>query len=34
MRICITRSSRNAYSETFIRDQIAEFSKLAEVYTI
>lgn len=34
MRICITRSSRNAYSETFIRDQIAGFSKLAEVYTI
>lgn len=34
MRICITRSSRNAYSETFIRDQISELSKLAEVYTI
>jgi len=34
MRICITRSSRNAYSETFIRDQIAEFSKLAAVYSI
>ncbi|MDI1317121.1 glycosyltransferase family 4 protein [Flavobacterium sp.] len=34
MRICITRSSRNAYSETFIRDQIEGFSKLADVYTI
>lgn len=34
MRICITRSSRNAYSETFIRNQIDEFSKLADVYTI
>ncbi len=34
MRICITRSERNSYSETFIRDQIAGFSKLAEVYTI
>ena len=34
MRICITRSSRNAYSETFIRDQIAVFSNWAEVYTI
>lgn len=34
MRICITRSSRNAYSETFIRDQISEFKNLAEVYTI
>ncbi|MEP5338231.1 MAG: glycosyltransferase family 4 protein [Algibacter sp.] len=34
MRICITRSEKYAYSETFIRDQIAEFSKLAEVYTI
>ncbi|MDI1255119.1 MAG: glycosyltransferase family 4 protein [Flavobacterium sp.] len=34
MRICITRSSRFAYSETFIRDQIEVFSKLAEVHTI
>ncbi len=34
MRICITRSSRNAYSETFIRDQIECFSKLADVYAI
>lgn len=34
MRICITRSSRNAYSETFIRDQIAGFSKWADVHTI
>lgn len=34
MRICITRSSRNAYSETFIRDQIAGFKNWAEVYTI
>ncbi len=34
MRICITRSSRNAYSETFIRDQIAGFRKWAEVHTI
>src|SRR5688572_16169639 len=34
MRICITRSERTSYSETFIRDQIVGFSKLAEVYTI
>lgn len=34
MRICITRSSRNAYSETFIRDQIAGFRKWADVNTI
>ena len=34
MRICITRSERYSYSETFIRDQIAGFSKLAEVFTI
>jgi glycosyltransferase involved in cell wall biosynthesis len=34
MRICITRSERYSYSETFIRDQIAGFSRLAEVYTI
>ncbi|RIV68748.1 glycosyltransferase [Flagellimonas aequoris] len=34
MRICITRSEKHAYSETFIRDQIAGFSKLAEVFTV
>ncbi|SFZ93996.1 Glycosyltransferase involved in cell wall bisynthesis [Flaviramulus basaltis] len=34
MHICITRSEKYAYSETFIRDQIAGFSELAEVYTI
>lgn len=34
MRICITRSEKFAYSETFIRDQITEFSKHADVYTI
>lgn len=34
MRICITRSEKYAYSETFIRDQIAEFSKHADVYTV
>jgi glycosyltransferase involved in cell wall biosynthesis len=34
MRICITRSSRNAYSETFIRDQINGFKNWADVYTI
>lgn len=34
MRICITRSERHSYSETFIRDQINGFSKLAEVFTI
>ena len=34
MRICISRTERNAYSETFIRDQIAEFSKLATVYAV
>lgn len=34
MRICITRSERHAYSETFIRDQITGFSRLAEVFTI
>lgn len=34
MRICITRSERHSYSETFIRDQISGFSKLAEVFTI
>src|SRR5690242_15626309 len=34
MRICITRSERYSYSETFIRDQISGFSNLAEVFTI
>ena len=34
MRICITRSEKYAYSETFVRDQIAGFSKLAEVFPI
>ncbi len=34
MRICITRSEKYAYSETFIRNQISEFSELADVYTI
>jgi colanic acid/amylovoran biosynthesis glycosyltransferase len=34
MRICITRSERYSYSETFIRDQIAGFSKLATVFTV
>ena len=34
MRICITRSSRFAYSETFIRDQINCFSNWAEVHTL
>jgi colanic acid/amylovoran biosynthesis glycosyltransferase len=34
MRICITRSERYSYSETFIRDQITGFSKLATVFTI
>ena len=34
MRICITRSERQSYSETFIRDQITGLSTWAEVYTI
>ena len=34
MRVCITRSERYSYSETFIRDQIAQFSKTDEIYTI
>ena len=34
MKICITRSERYAYSETFINDQIAGLSKLADVFTI
>jgi glycosyltransferase involved in cell wall biosynthesis len=34
MRICITRSNKHSYSETFIRSQIAGLKKYAEVYTI
>lgn len=34
MRICITRTKQNSYSETFIKDQIKIFSSLSEVYTI
>jgi len=34
MRICITRSKKNPYSETFIRDQITWFKQWADVYTI
>lgn len=34
MKICITRSERYAYSETFIRDQLSGLSKVAEVYSI
>ncbi|GAF01815.1 glycosyltransferase family 4 protein [Saccharicrinis fermentans] len=34
MRICITRTAKKAYSETFIHDQITQFSKLADIYTI
>lgn len=34
MRICITRSEKYAYSETFIRDQITGFSELSEVFPI
>ncbi len=34
LRMCITRSSRHAYSETFIRDQITTLHKMAEVHTV
>jgi glycosyltransferase involved in cell wall biosynthesis len=34
MRICIARSKRNAYSETFIRDQIKGLSQVAEVFNV
>lgn len=34
MRICITRSIKNPYSETFIRDQIKWLKEWADVYTI
>lgn len=32
--MCITRSSRHAYSETFIRDQINTLHTMAEVHTV
>lgn len=34
MRICITRSERYSYSETFIRDQLAGLSTLADIYPV
>jgi colanic acid/amylovoran biosynthesis glycosyltransferase len=34
VKLCITRSEQNSYSETFIRDQIAGLSDLADVFTI
>lgn len=34
MRICITRSEKFVYSETFIRDQISVISTLGTVFTI
>lgn len=34
MKICITRTEKNAYSETFIRNQIKEFESLCETYTV
>lgn len=34
MKICITRTKRTSYSETFIKDQILGFSKFSEVYTV
>ncbi|GAB2655333.1 glycosyltransferase [Flavihumibacter cheonanensis] len=34
MRICITRSQRSTYSETFIKRQIDELSKRCEVLTL
>jgi colanic acid/amylovoran biosynthesis glycosyltransferase len=34
VNICITRSERYSYSETFIRDQIKGFSTRAQVFTI
>ena len=34
MKICITRTEKHAYSETFIRDQINGFQSLCETYTI
>ncbi|MGY6649908.1 glycosyltransferase family 4 protein [Wenyingzhuangia sp. IMCC45574] len=34
MRICITRTKKTSYSETFIKDQIDGFSKFSEVFTV
>ncbi|HEX5172231.1 MAG TPA: glycosyltransferase [Cyclobacteriaceae bacterium] len=34
MRICIARSQKNAYSETFIRDQIKGLAERSEVFPI
>lgn len=34
MRICVTHSRKNAFSETFIRGQIAQLGELAAVFTI
>src|SRR4051812_45975949 len=34
MRICITRTHRNPYSVTFIRNQIEQLSTLADVVTL
>lgn len=34
MRICITRANKNAYSETFIRDQIKGLAHYAEIDTV
>lgn len=34
MKICITRTHRNPYSATFIRNQISGLAKLADVYPI
>jgi colanic acid/amylovoran biosynthesis glycosyltransferase len=34
VKLCVTRSERYAYSETFIRDQLSGLSKNAEVYSI
>lgn len=34
MKICITRTKKSSYSETFIKDQIALFSDFSEVYPV
>ena len=34
MKICITRTEKYAYSETFIRDQINQFNIFCETYTL
>jgi glycosyltransferase involved in cell wall biosynthesis len=34
MRICIARSKKSAYSETFIREQISGLSQLADVFNV